>query len=79
MIFPEIFITGELPQGWSKDSLLADGLCGWACCMAGCEPPRKFGAGMALIGQELGTANPDGLSELADKVLLERQQTKIKS
>jgi hypothetical protein len=78
MIFPEIFITGELPQIWSKDSLLADGLCGWACCMAGCKPPINFGKAMSLIGQKLGTSSPDGLYELADKVLLERQQAKIK-
>ena len=71
-IFPDIFITGELPTNWSISSLIADGLCGWANCMSGAKPPEKFGEGMALIGRKVGVATPDGLSELADKLLAKK-------
>lgn len=67
--FPNIFITGKLPASFSKKSLIADGLCGWGCCMAGAKPPDKFGEGMALIAIKLGTATPEGLSKLADEIL----------
>ena len=70
--FPEILMTGKLPANWSKESLIADGLCGWGCCMAGAKPPEKFGEGMALIGSKVGVATPDGLSELADKLLAKK-------
>ena len=68
-IFPEILITGKLPENWSKESLIVDGLSGWACCMAGAEPPEKFGAGMALIDITIGTATPEGLRKLAYEFL----------
>lgn len=48
--YPEIFITGELPKGWTKQTLIADAFSGWGCCMAGAQPPDKFGLGMMLIG-----------------------------
>jgi hypothetical protein len=73
MIFPEILTTGKLPKEWSKESLIADGLCGWGCCMAGNKPPEKFGEGMALISTIVGTASPDGLSKLADEFLKSRK------
>lgn len=68
LIFPEIFITGKLPENWCNESLVADGLVGWANCMAGSTPPENFGVGMALIEHQLGTATPDGLEKLADKI-----------
>ena len=67
--FPEIFLTGKLPENWSKESLIADGLVGWGCCMAGAKPPEKFGQGMILITSKVGIATPDRLSELADEVI----------
>ncbi len=72
-ILPEILMTGKLPANWSEESLIADGLSGWACCMAGAEPPKKFGEGMALIASKVGASTPDSLSELADKILAKRQ------
>jgi hypothetical protein len=36
--------------------------------MAGAKPPEKFGEGMALISNKVGTSTPDGLSELANKM-----------
>lgn len=66
--FPEIFITGKLPENWCDKSLIADGLVGWANCMVGSTIPENFGVGMALIGQKLGTATPNGLEELANKI-----------
>jgi hypothetical protein len=41
MGFSEIFKTGELPSNWSKESLIADGLNGWACCSLGVKPRKK--------------------------------------
>lgn len=67
--FPEIFITGKLPENWSKESLIADGLIGWSICMSGAKPPEKFGEGMKLISSKIGTAIPEELSALADKIL----------
>ena len=69
-IFPEIFITGKLPENWTQKSLVADALCGWACCMGGAKPPEKFGEGMVLIGSKLGiSATPDNISKFADKIM----------
>lgn len=72
--FPDIFRTGELPTNWSNESLVADGLSGWACCSLGIEMPEKFGEGMALIASKVGTAIPDKLNDLADKFLAELRQ-----
>jgi hypothetical protein len=69
MGFSEIFKTGELPSNWSKESLIADGLNGWACCSLGVKPPDKFGEGMAIIASIVGTATPDGLDKLADEII----------
>ncbi len=73
MIFPEICITGQLPKGWSRESLIADGLGAWGCCYAGAKPPEKFGEGMALIAEKVGTALPDELSKLADEFLSKKK------
>ncbi len=70
--YPEICMTGELPKGWSRESLIADGLSAWGCCMAGAKPPENFGKGMALIGSNVGDATPDGLSKLADEILAKK-------
>lgn len=67
VIFPEIFITAKLPQGWTRESLIADGLCAWANCMCGNKPPENFGKGMALIYEQVGAATPDELLLLANK------------
>lgn len=67
-IFPEIFITGKLPEGFTKKSLIADGLVGWALCETGNTPPENFGKAMILIGEYTGDATPDGLMRLANKI-----------
>lgn len=67
-MFPEIFITGELPKDWSRESLIADGLCAWGCCMAGAKPPANFGHGMVLLSEKVGTAIPDELMALAKEI-----------
>lgn len=69
MIFPEIFITGKLPENWCIESLVADGLTGWGCCMTGATPPKLFGEGMVLIFQKTGASTPKQLSNLADKII----------
>ena len=72
LLFPEIFITGELPNNWCKESLVADGLVGWANCSLGAIPPKNFGKGMVLINQKVGVATPKELSQLADKILSQK-------
>lgn len=71
MIYPEIFITGELPEGWTKEKLVADGLVGWANCSF-TKPPKNFGKGMALIGKQTGASLADELMVLADEILKDR-------
>lgn len=73
-IFPEIFITGELPKNYDEVALVATGLCGWAACMMGNEPPKMFGLGMAKIASIVGVAKPEGLSKLADRIKTERDK-----
>lgn len=74
-IVPEVFKTGVLNHDATpKGKLLAcaDGLSGWAYCMAGNDPPEKFGEGMAAIGHLLGvTPLPENLSRYADEHLNE--------
>lgn len=53
MIFPEIFLTGVVPDDRSKLALLADALCAWGICAFGNEPPPKFGEVMVEIGDRL--------------------------
>ena len=63
-MFPDVFHTGVINKNASDDEILADGLCGWACCMARGSIPDKFGEGMAAIGARLGIlGTPDSLSE----------------
>lgn len=78
MIFPEIFITGKLPKNWSLESLVADGLSGWGCCLAGATPPKLFGEGMVLISEKTGAGTPEQLSDLADKIIKKNMETKEK-
>lgn len=66
-IWPEIFNTGEYPKEYNSDSLLADGISGWALCSSGASIPDNFGKGMCLISVELGSATPDFLNELFEK------------
>lgn len=67
--FPKIFIEGVMPQEATKELLIADGLEGWALCMSGNKPPEKFGMGMALISQVLGSGLPEDLSKMANEFL----------
>jgi hypothetical protein len=71
-LFPEIFKTGNLPDNWNKESLIAAGLEAWGCCFAGAKLPDKFGEGMALIHQKLGSATPTALLKMAAELLKEK-------
>ena len=66
-IFPDIFHTGVIKENTTNEEILADGLCGWANCMAGGIAPNNFGCGMAAIGAKLGIiATPDNLDKYYD-------------
>ena len=66
MIYPEIFITGVIPQDRSNKLLLADALCAWACASL-VKAPEKFGVVMAEIGERLGVSPlPENLMKLAE-------------
>lgn len=69
-IFGDVFHTGKLPEGWTKETLVADALNGWACCICGEKAPEKFGEGMVLIGKTLGIdPMPENLNKMADEIL----------
>ncbi len=71
-IWPEILITGELPENWTKESLIADALMGWGLTHVAMAPD-KFGYGMALIGRTIGhSVLPEDLYKLADEILQQR-------
>ncbi len=67
--WPEIFITGKLPENYTKPELIADALTGWAHCSMRAEIPKNFGQGMAAISGILGTATPNGIDKLAEEFL----------
>ena len=53
-IWPDVFIKGEY-QYTDKRRAIADGLRGWANCMANVgDIPEKFGDGMVCISKYLG-------------------------
>lgn len=56
--WPQIFVDGKLPKDATDESLVADGIIGWAnCTLVGLEGgtlPKEFGLGMAAIGTKLG-------------------------
>lgn len=63
--WPEIFTTGSIKAADSQESLVADGLTGWANCILGAQIPKKFGEGMDAIGHKLGiTATPENLEKM---------------
>lgn len=66
--FPEVFITGKIPEGMNDKRLLcAAALEGWGCCYLAMRP-ENFGIGMAAIGTRLGiTPTPENLMEYAKK------------
>lgn len=70
--YPKIFETG-IPENYSDELLIADGLCAWGNCYAGHKPPENFGNIMSEICFKLGTAQPDKLMELADKYLKKKK------
>jgi hypothetical protein len=75
--WPDVFISGiEVYEHSTAGKLkaIADGLLGWANCMAGQEPPENFGKGMVCIFGATGTADCKKLSELADELLEKRNQ-----
>ena len=68
-IFPDIVLNGLLPEVWTKESLIADGLDAYALCLAGMIPPKEFGNGMVLISKEIGVpATLVNLQKLSAKI-----------
>lgn len=72
IMWPKVFTNPDIV--YSQDeagyvSAVADGLCGWACCMMGATPPPDFGKGMVKIAQRTKqSSSPDSLMALADKL-----------
>lgn len=67
--WPEIFMSEDI-RGLSDSQICAEGLCGWAICMAGGPPPESFGRVMILIGDKLGIiATPENLSKYAKEMI----------
>jgi hypothetical protein len=76
-IWPNIFITGELPPNPNREKLIADALCGWANAHAGAEPPDNFGIGMQKIGEFIKTGILlKDLQIEADKIIKEKRLKK---
>ena len=68
LIFPDVFITGEVDDKEEDRILCAHGFIGWANCHAGCDIPDNFGLGMVAIGKRLKIApTEDNLTKLATK------------
>jgi len=67
-IFPEVFITGKIPENRSKELLIADALVGWANCMAGAFPPDNYGEGMSRISNKVGANTPEEFLKLAENL-----------
>ena len=70
-IWPEIFVTGIIPDNYPKELLCADGLCAWGICMAGSNIniPEKFGEVMFEISQRLGVSATDSsLMKYAERI-----------
>jgi len=83
VIWPEIFIEANYEYPYPTDQLkeraVADGLEGWALCMAGNEHPESFGQGMAKISSIIGeSATPENLKKLADEILETKPKPKKK-
>jgi hypothetical protein len=69
--YADYFNTGIIPEGLSKEILIADSLGMWACIMAGTKPPTEFGKVMAEVSSILDiSATPENLSDYADKYIL---------
>lgn len=89
VIWPQVFVEPEKATyptiskqqcDKSHKQAVADGLCGWALCMSGNQPPKNFGKGMAKIAETLRiidpdykSASPDELEKMADKILESKQ------
>ena len=78
LIWPECFVTGDLPEGRSDAQLCADALTAWAHCHAGKELsgeiPEKFGEVMVKIANRLGvTGTPESFSEWSQRWLEENR------
>ena len=74
-LWPEIFTDPYMSYHKDKDPetrkriAIADGLCGWANCMAGSKPTKEFGEAMARLSQIVGiNGSPDSFMEAADRL-----------
>jgi hypothetical protein len=48
-IWPDVFVTGVVPDGTIEEEARADAYMGWGLCMAQAEIPENFGKGMAAL------------------------------
>lgn len=66
IIWPDIFVTGEIPASCSDVALCRDALSAWACAMSGAALPDNFGGVMNQIARRLGTdGTPKSFSDWA--------------
>lgn len=70
-LWPDIFITGEVPPDISDAALCGQALLGWGNAMAAREnhsPPSKFWQGMAAIADRFDVSGtPESFFEWANK------------
>jgi hypothetical protein len=72
--WPEMFITGEIPEDLTRKNAVADALCAWGICSVGVKPTKKFGEVLAKLSQRFGIPfSPDKLSKEADKIIKEKK------
>lgn len=66
VIWPNVFLTGEIEEDYSDAALCADAFIGWALCHSGNKPTANFGKGMAAISIKLNVVpTEDELTKLA--------------
>lgn len=85
LTWPEVLVTGKIPDRYKelpelkmKLSLIADGLCGWGCCVLE-KPPAKFGEGMVEIQQVVGVCTAEALKEKGDELLKQYKEQEAKN
>ena len=68
--FPEVFVTGKIPENRTDRELCADALCAWGIVLGKLitpdELPDNFGDGMVAISLRLGvSASPESIIHYA--------------
>ncbi len=73
-IWHKVFTKGTY-EFKNKSETVSTGLCGWANCMAGNQPPENFGHGMICIMDYIGeSADVANLHKLAVELLNEKMK-----